>query len=55
MKAEEIKEIDRRIELKGQHIKLLKLEIDDLKISKEALIQLYRKEYDKEIFNHADL
>lgn len=50
MRSEEIKEIDRRIELKGQHVRLLNLEIEGLKMSKKALKELYRKEYDKEIY-----
>lgn len=51
MRSEEIKEIDRRIELKRQHLKLLKLEIDDLGIRKLALMELYRKEYAEEVFD----
>jgi hypothetical protein len=37
MRNDEIKEIDRRIELKSRCLKLLKLEIDELELSKEAL------------------
>lgn len=53
MVNDEIKEIERRIELKSQHIKLLKLEIDDLEMRKNALMELYRRKSTKEIFDNA--